>query len=90
MGIIAWLVLGLIAGAVAKLIIPGGGPGGWLGALITGLLGALLGGFIASAVFGINVNDQFFDLGTWLFAIGGGALVALIWQLIVGRRGVKA
>ncbi|GAA1179283.1 MULTISPECIES: GlsB/YeaQ/YmgE family stress response membrane protein [Nesterenkonia] len=89
MGIIAWLVLGLIAGAIAKLILPGNGPGGWLGALITGLLGALLGGFIASAVFDINVNDEFFDLATWLFAIGGGVLVAFIWQLITGRKGSR-
>lgn len=53
------------------------------------MLGALLGGFIASAVFGINVNDSFFDLATWLFAIGGGVLVAFIWQAITGRRGRK-
>lgn len=86
MGIIAWIVLGLIAGALAKLIIPGPGPGGWLGTLATGLLGALLGGFIASAVFGVNVNDEFFDLGTWLFAVGGGVIVAFLWQLLTGRR----
>ena len=89
MSIIAWLVLGLIAGAIARAILPGPQPGGWIAALITGVLGALLGGFIASAVFGINVNDAFFDLATWLFAIGGGVLVAFIWQAITSRRGTR-
>jgi len=89
MGIIAWLVLGLIAGAIARLILPGKQAGGWIAALVTGVLGALLGGFIASAVFDINVNDSFFDLPTWLFAIGGGVIVAFIWQAITGRRGSK-
>lgn len=85
MGIIGWIVLGLIAGAIARLILPGNQGGGWLGALLTGILGALLGGWIASAIFNINVNDKFFDLGTWIFAILGGVIVAFIWQLITKR-----
>lgn len=85
MGIIGWIVLGLIAGAIARLILPGNQGGGWLGALLTGILGALLGGWIASAIFNINVNDRFFDLGTWIFAILGGVIVAFIWQLITKR-----
>lgn len=88
MGIIAWLVLGLIAGAIARLILPGHQGTGWIGALITGLLGALLGGWIASAL-GIGAMDKFFDLGTWIFAILGGVIVAFIWQAITGRRGAR-
>ncbi|MDZ5076327.1 GlsB/YeaQ/YmgE family stress response membrane protein [Nesterenkonia sp. HG001] len=87
MSIIGWLILGLIAGAIARAILPGRQPGGWIAALITGVLGALVGGFIASAIFGVNVNDAFFDLPTWLFAICGGVIVAFIWQAITGRRG---
>lgn len=90
MSIIGWLILGLIAGAIARIILPGPQPGGWIAALITGILGALVGGFIASAAFGINVNDAFFDLQTWLFAIGGGVIVAFIWQALTGRRGAAA
>ncbi|WP_218220568.1 GlsB/YeaQ/YmgE family stress response membrane protein [Nesterenkonia sp. Act20] len=89
MGIIGWLVLGLIAGAIARLILPGKQAGGWIAALITGVLGALLGGFIASVLFDISVNDSFFSLPTWLFAIGGGVIVAFIWQAITGRRGSR-
>ncbi|MFC0581315.1 GlsB/YeaQ/YmgE family stress response membrane protein [Micrococcoides hystricis] len=85
MGIIAWIILGLIAGAIAKAIVPGN-QGGWLAALIIGILGALLGGWIASALFNINVNESFFDLPTWIFAILGGVIVTLIWQFISGKR----
>lgn len=85
MGIIGWIVLGLIAGAIARLILPGNQGGGWLGALITGILGALLGGWIASAIFNINVNEEFFSLWTWVFAILGGVIVAFIWQAITKR-----
>ena len=48
MGIFGWIVLGLIAGAIARAILPGRQGGGWLGALLTGIVGALLGGCIAS------------------------------------------
>ncbi len=85
MGIIGWIVLGLIAGAIARLILPGNQGGGWLGALLTGILGALLGGWIASAIFNINVNEEFFSLWTWVFAILGGVIVAFIWQAITKR-----
>ncbi|MDO5493518.1 MAG: GlsB/YeaQ/YmgE family stress response membrane protein [Nesterenkonia sp.] len=85
MGFIAWIVLGLIAGAIAQAIRPGA-PGGFLGTLLTGIVGALLGGWIASAVFGINVNEQFFDIGTWVAAIGGGVLFSFLWSLILGGR----
>lgn len=86
MGIIAWIVLGLLAGAIARLILPGKQGGGWIGALITGLIGALLGGWIASGLFDINVNDEFFSLSTWIFAIGGGVIVGFIWQVITRSR----
>lgn len=87
MSIIAWIVLGLIAGAIARLILPGSQGSGWLGALITGLLGAVLGGWIASLL-GVGAMDEFFSLGTWIFAILGGVIVAFIWQAITGRRKV--
>lgn len=85
MGFIAWIVLGLIAGAIARLILPGRQGSGWLGALITGILGALLGGWIGRLM-GFSTNDSFFDLATWIFAIIGGVIVAFIWQAITARR----
>lgn len=89
MGFIAWIVLGLIAGAIARAILPGRQGTGWISAIITGILGALLGGWLASLIFDVNVNESFFDLGTWIFAIIGGVIVAFIWQAITGRRGAR-
>ena len=86
MGIIGWIVLGLIAGAIAKLILPGRQGGGWIVTLVLGVVGALLGGFIGSAVFGVGL-EGFFDITTWLLAIGGSIIVLLIYGLIT--RGSK-
>jgi uncharacterized membrane protein YeaQ/YmgE (transglycosylase-associated protein family) len=82
MGIIAWIVLGLFAGTIARAIIPGRSePGGCIGTTAVGVLGALLGGFIASAL-DIGEIDEFFDLGTWLIAIGGSILLLLLIRAI--------
>ena len=89
MGIFAWLILGLIAGAIARLILPGKQGTGWIGALITGVVGALLGGWIAGELFKIDTMNSFFSLSTWIFAILGGVIVAFIWQAITGRRGAN-
>jgi len=81
MGIIAWIGLGLIAGAIAKAILPGTQGGGWVVTLILGVVGALLGGFIGSTLFGIGL-EGFFSIETWLLAIGGAILVLLIYGLV--------
>ncbi len=81
MGIIGWIVLGLVAGAIAKAILPGTQGGGWIITLILGVVGALLGGFIGSAVFGIGL-EGFFSIQTWLLAIGGAIVVLLIYGLV--------
>ena len=81
MGIIGWILLGLIAGAIAKAILPGRQGGGWILTLVLGVVGALLGGFIGSQIFGIGI-EGFFDLSTWLLAIGGSILVLLIYGLV--------
>jgi len=84
MGFLGFLLLGLIAGAIAKLILPGKQGGGWLVTLLLGVVGALLGGWIGGMIFGRGL-EEFFDLGTWLLAIGGSIVVLLIWGLIAGR-----
>ena len=81
MGIIGWIILGLVAGAIAKAILPGTQGGGWIITLILGVVGALLGGFIGSAVFGIGL-EGFFSIQTWLLAIGGAIIVLLIYGLV--------
>ncbi|WP_199280410.1 GlsB/YeaQ/YmgE family stress response membrane protein [Salinibacterium sp. CAN_S4] len=81
MGIIGWIVLGLLAGAIAKAILPGSQGGGWIITLVLGVVGALLGGFIGSAIFGVGL-EGFFDISTWLLAIGGSIVVLLIYGLV--------
>ena len=81
MGILGWIVLGLIAGAIAKAILPGRQGGGWIITLILGVVGALLGGFIGSALFNVGL-EEFWSIQTWLLAIGGAILVLLIYGLV--------
>lgn len=81
MGFIGWIILGLIAGAIAKAILPGEQGGGWFMTLLLGVVGAVIGGWIGSAVFNAPLED-FFSIQTWLLAIGGSIVVLLIWGLI--------
>ena len=85
MGFLGFLLLGLIAGAIAKLILPGKQAGGWIATLLLGVVGALLGGWLGSIIFDVGV-DEFFSLSSWLLAIGGSLIVLLIWGLITGRK----
>lgn len=84
MGLIGWLVLGLVAGAIAKALHRGEAFGGVLGTLAVGIVGALLGGLIASAV-GIGGIGSFFDLGTWLIAIAGAFVLLVLFDAVAGR-----
>jgi uncharacterized membrane protein YeaQ/YmgE (transglycosylase-associated protein family) len=81
MGIIGWIVLGLIAGAIAKAILPGRQGGGWIATLLLGVVGALVGGFIGGAIFGVGL-EEFFSIETWLVAIGGSVLVLFLYGLV--------
>jgi len=85
MGIIALLILGLVAGAIAKALLPGDDPGGFIVTMIIGVAGALLGGFLAAALFNAKPMDEFFDLSTWLTAIVGSIILLLIYRMVAGR-----
>ena len=85
MGIIGWILLGLLAGAIAKLLLPGDDPGGIIVTTLIGIAGALIGGFIASAL-EIGRLGEFFDLGTWLMAIGGSLLLLVLYRAVTGSR----
>jgi uncharacterized membrane protein YeaQ/YmgE (transglycosylase-associated protein family) len=86
-GIIAFIILGLIAGAIAKALLPGDDPGGFIVTALIGVAGAVLGGLVAAAVFGAHPLDEFFDISTWLTAIVGAIVLLLIYRLVVDRRG---
>ena len=85
MGILGFLLLGLIVGAIAKAIVPGDRPGGFVATLVLGVVGALLGGWIGSVVFHVGLQS-FFSISTWLLAILGAVIVLVIYQAVTGRR----
>ena len=86
MGLIGWIVFGLIAGAIAKFIMPGKDPGGCIITMIIGVIGALLGGFIATALGFGGISG--FDWRSMFIAILGALLLLFIWRMISGRRRV--
>lgn len=84
MGFFAFLILGLIAGAIAKAILPGKQGGGIFITLLLGVVGAFLGGWLGSLIFNAPLGE-FFSLQTWLLAIGGSIIVLLIYGMITKR-----
>jgi len=86
MGIIGWILLGFLAGLIAKAIMPGDERGGVIVTTLLGVAGALLGGFLA-AVFGLgDPIDEFFDISTWVAAIVGALVILFVWNAIRNRR----
>ena len=86
MSIIGWIVLGLLAGVIAKAIMPGAERVGIVLTTLLGIAGALLGGFLATALGFGDPIDEFFDLSTWLAAIGGAVLILFAWNALRDRR----
>jgi uncharacterized membrane protein YeaQ/YmgE (transglycosylase-associated protein family) len=85
MGIIAWIVLGLVAGLLANMLIPGRRSQGLILTCVIGIVGALAGGWVATRVFHTHTLHGFFNLSTWLTAIVGAAVLLLIFHLISAR-----
>ena len=86
MSIIAWIVLGLLAGMIAKAIMPGGDRLGLILTTVLGVVGALLGGFLAKALGLGDPIDEFFDLSTWIAAVVGAVVILFLWSAISRRR----
>jgi uncharacterized membrane protein YeaQ/YmgE (transglycosylase-associated protein family) len=86
MGIIGWIILGLLAGLIAKAILPGEDPGGIIITTLIGIAGALIGGFITRALGFGDPIDEFFDVSTWLGAIIGSIVLLLIFRAVFGAR----
>ncbi|EJF4402642.1 GlsB/YeaQ/YmgE family stress response membrane protein [Salmonella enterica] len=84
MGIIAWIVFGLIAGVIAKLLMPGRDGGGFILTCILGIVGAVVGGWLAT-MFGIGGSISGFNLHSFLVAVVGASVVLVIFRLL--RRG---
>jgi uncharacterized membrane protein YeaQ/YmgE (transglycosylase-associated protein family) len=83
MGIIAWIVLGLIAGVLAKLIMPGRDPGGIIVTILIGIAGALIGGFVFSWFGGGGVTGL--NLGSIFVAVVGSLILLALYRVVAGR-----
>lgn len=85
MGLLGFLIVGLICGALAKAILADRAVGGWLASLVIGVIGALVGGFLGGVLFDVGLGG-FFDIRTWLLALGGSVLVLFIYTAVTGKR----
>ncbi|MGH3678954.1 MAG: GlsB/YeaQ/YmgE family stress response membrane protein [Natronosporangium sp.] len=83
MGVVAWIVLGAVAGLIADRVT--GSRAGLLLATVIGIAGALVGGFVAAQLFGVESLDTFFDLSTWVTAILGAVGLFLLFGAVRGR-----
>lgn len=83
MGILSWIFLGLIAGALAKFIVPGKDPGGIFVTIIIGVVGAILGGFLGSFI-GLGKVESF-DFGGVIIATVGAILLLIVYRLFSKR-----
>jgi uncharacterized membrane protein YeaQ/YmgE (transglycosylase-associated protein family) len=85
MGILAWIAFGLIAGAIAKFIMPGKDPGGCLGTVVIGILGAVIGGFVGSELLNIG-SVTGFNVRSLGIAILGAIILLSLYRLFIERR----
>ncbi len=85
MSLLAWIVLGAIAGYLAGFLVRGDEGLGVIGHIVLGIIGALIGGFLASALFGIDAINGALDVSSIVTATVGAVIAVLIWSAITGR-----
>lgn len=85
MGIVSWIILGLLAGAIAKFLLPGRDPGGLIGTTLIGVAGAFTGGWLSAKFLDRTVQNDFFDLTTWTSAITGSLVLLIAYRILFGN-----
>ncbi|ANP48546.1 putative membrane protein YeaQ/YmgE (transglycosylase-associated protein family) [Streptomyces griseochromogenes] len=85
MGIIGWIILGLLAGGIAKMLLPGRDPGGLIGTTLIGVAGSFIGGWLSSRFLDRPVEKHFFDLYTWGAAIAGSLVLLIGYRILFGN-----
>ncbi|MFV0128341.1 GlsB/YeaQ/YmgE family stress response membrane protein [Streptomyces sp. HMX112] len=85
MGIISWIVLGLLAGVIAKILLPGRDPGGLIGTTLIGVAGAFVGGWLSSRFLDRPVSNEFYDGATWVAAVGGSLVLLIAYRILFGH-----
>ena len=87
LNILSWIIVGLIAGALARLIMPGRDPMGMVATIVLGIIGSLVGGFVSMAIWRNNDSSAFQGSGL-LLSILGAILVLWIWRMVKSRNTV--
>ncbi|HET9894354.1 MAG TPA: GlsB/YeaQ/YmgE family stress response membrane protein [Streptosporangiaceae bacterium] len=90
MGVLAWVILGLAAGMLSNLMLPGRRSQGLIRTCLIGIAGAFAGGWVATILFHAHTLNGFFSLSTWLTAIAGSAIVLLAYRLATGQSTHRA
>ncbi|MET9696725.1 GlsB/YeaQ/YmgE family stress response membrane protein [Streptomyces sp. NPDC006529] len=85
MGIVSWVVLGLLAGGIAKVLLPGRDPGGLIGTTLIGVAGAFIGGWLSAKFLDRPVRNEFFDLPTWGAAVAGSLVLLVAYRILFGN-----
>ena len=85
MEIISWIIFGLVAGAVAKFLLPGRDPGGFIGTIVIGVVGAFVGGLIANMIGYGAVSPGLFNMRSFIFAVIGSIVLLLAYRLVKGK-----
>jgi uncharacterized membrane protein YeaQ/YmgE (transglycosylase-associated protein family) len=85
MGIISWIILGLLAGAIAKILLPGRDPGGLIGTTLIGVAGAFIGGWISARYLDRPITNEFYDGATWAAAVGGSLVLLIVYRILFGH-----
>ncbi|MFC8271631.1 GlsB/YeaQ/YmgE family stress response membrane protein [Streptomyces sp. NPDC057271] len=85
MNVISWIVLGLLAGVIAKVLLPGRDPGGLIGTTVIGIAGAFVGGWLSSTFLDRPITTGFYDTATWLSAIGGALVLLIAYRILFGH-----
>ncbi|MEU4885765.1 MULTISPECIES: GlsB/YeaQ/YmgE family stress response membrane protein [Streptomyces] len=85
MSIVSWIVLGLIAGVVAKVLLPGRDPGGLLGTTLIGIAGAFIGGWLSSEYLDRPIDKDFYDPALWVAAVAGSLILLIAYRILFGH-----
>ncbi|MFF9868546.1 GlsB/YeaQ/YmgE family stress response membrane protein [Streptomyces sp. NPDC013953] len=85
MSIISWIVLGLLAGVIAKILLPGRDPGGLIGTTLIGIAGAFVGGWLSARYLDRPITNEFYDGATWAAAIGGSLVLLILYRILFGH-----